>query len=143
MSAGYLLDTNTLSYIASGRSLASRAEFMRLRKDPEVRFWLSVITEAEVRYGMAKNNLSPRRRAVMEGLFANFDILPWGSKEAAVYAFALPKLQARGIAISILDFMIASHAAAHDAILVTHDGVFSRVQEITGIHSVVDWAIDL
>lgn len=139
----YLLDTNTFSYIASGRSPATRAEFKRLSADPDAHLWISVITEAEVRYGMAKKNLSPARRAAIEGLFAHLDIVPWGSDEATVYAEALPKLQAQGIGVSVLDFMIASHAAATGALLVTHDDIFSRVAEITGISATVDWAKDL
>jgi len=138
-----MLDTNTFSYIATGRSLASRAEFKRLSGDPDAQLWISVITEAEVRYGMAEKNLSPARRAAIEGLFAHLDILPWGSEEAAVYAEALPKLQAQGIGVSLMDFMIASHAAASGAVLATHDDIFSRLAEITGISATVDWAKDL
>ena len=45
-----------------------------------------VITEAEVRYGMAKRGLSPVCRAAIEGLFTNLENLPWGSEEAALSA---------------------------------------------------------
>ena len=139
----YMLDTNMFSYIATGKSQAARAEFRRLAQNPGVRLCISVITEAEVRFGMAKRALSPARCAAIEGLFAHFEILFWGSAEAAVYAAALPRLQEQGIGVSLMDFLMGVHAAASNAVLVTHDGNFSRIAAIAGIHSTVDWATDL
>jgi len=139
----YLLDTNMFSYIAKGNSPAARAEFRRLAQDPDTQLCISVITEAEVRYGMAKRALSPARRAAIEGLFANLEILPWGSEEAAVYAQAKPALETQGIGVSLMDFLIGVHAAACDAVLVTHDDIFARIAEITGIRATVDWAKDI
>jgi tRNA(fMet)-specific endonuclease VapC len=139
----YILDTNTFSYIASGKSHAARAEFRRMANDPDAQLCISVITEAEVRYGMNKRGLSPALRNAIEGLFANLEILPWGSEEAAVYAKVLPELQAKGIGVSLMDFLIGVQAAAYGAVLVTHDGNFSRIAQITGIHVIVDWAKDI
>jgi tRNA(fMet)-specific endonuclease VapC len=139
----YLLDTNTFSYIASGKSQAARVEFRRLADDPDAQLCISVFTEAEVRFGMNKRALSPARRAAIEGLLANLEILPWGSEEAAVYAKALPELQAQGIGVSLMDFLIGIHAATTGSVLVTHDKVFSRIAMITGISATVDWAQDV
>ena len=139
----YLLDTNTFSYIASGRSQAARARFRKLAADPEARLAISVITEAEVRSGMNRRGLSAARRSAIEALFAYVEILPWGSAEAAVYASAWPELQAKGIGVSLMDLMIGVHAAACGAVLVTHDKNFSRIAGIVGIQAVVDWAKDL
>jgi tRNA(fMet)-specific endonuclease VapC len=138
-----MLETNIVSYIASGSSQAARTEFRRLTNDPDAHVCISVMTEAEVRYGMEKRTMSPARRAAIEGLFANLEILPWGSEEAAIYARALPELQAQGIGVSLMDFLIGVHAAASNSVLVTHDKNFSRIAEITGIHATVDWAKDL
>ncbi len=131
------------SYIVKGNSPAARAEFRRLAQDPDTQLCISAITEAEVRYGMAKRALSPARRDAIEGLFANLEILPWGSEEAAVYAQTRPSLEARGISVSLMDFLIGVHAAACRAVLVTHDDIFVRIAEITGIHAAVDWAKDI
>lgn len=143
MKSTYMLETNIVSYIASGSSQAARTEFRRLTNDPDAHVCISVMTEAEVRYGMEKRTMSPARRAAIEGLFANLEILPWGSEEAAIYARALPELQAQGIGVSLMDFLIGVHAAASNSVLVTHDKNFSRIAEITGIHATVDWAKDL
>jgi len=73
----------------------------------------------------------------------NLEILPWGSEDAAVYARALPEPQARGIGVSLMDFLIGVHAAASNCMLVTHDKDFLRIAENTGIHATVDWAKDV
>ena len=139
----YLLDTNTFSYVVTGRSQTARVEFRRLAADPEVQLCISVITEAEVRYGMHKRSLSKDRCAAIEGLLSHLDILTWGSEEAAVYAKTLPELQAQGIGISLMDLLIGVHAATSSSVLVTHDGIFSRIAGITGIPATVDWAKDV
>lgn len=138
-----MLDTNMFSYIVKGTSLAARAEFIRVSENPDARLCISVMTEAEVRFRMAKRALSPARCAAIEALFMHFEILPWGSDEAAVYAAALPKIQAQGAGISLMDFLIGVHAAATNAVLVTHDGDFGRVADLIGIHATVNWATDL
>jgi len=79
----YLLDTNMFSYIVKGNSPAARAEFRRLAQDPDTQLCISVITEAEVRYGMAKRALSPARRDAIEGLFANLEILAMSERITA------------------------------------------------------------
>jgi tRNA(fMet)-specific endonuclease VapC len=140
MTFTYLLDTNTFSCIAKGSSPATRAEFQRLAQDPSAVLCISVITEAEIRYGMAKHSLSQNRRSAIEGLFANLQILPWGSDEAAVYAQAKAKLEAQGITVAVMDMLIAAQAIAAGAVLVTRDNIFAKVDDL-GAN--VNWATDL
>jgi len=139
----YMLDTNTISYLVNDTSPASRNEFRRLLKDPEAVLSISVITEAELRFGMEKRGLSARRRTGIEGLFANLEILPWGSAEAIVYAQMRAKLVAQGISVAMMDLLIAAHAAAAGAVLVTHDSIFARIASIAGMYATVDWAKDI
>jgi predicted nucleic acid-binding protein len=68
---------------------------------------------------------------VIEGLFANLEILPWGSEEAAIYAKAKATLETQGIGFSLMDFLIGVHAAATGAVLVSSDTVFSRMSRTT------------
>lgn len=143
MKVTYLLDTNMFSYIAKGTSPAVRAIFRRLATDSDAQVCISVITEAEVRYGMAKRALSPARCSAIEGLLANLEILPWGSDEAAIFGRAKAALETQGIGFSLMDLFIGVHAAATDAVLVTRDTVFSSIAEITGINAIVNWATDL
>jgi tRNA(fMet)-specific endonuclease VapC len=143
MTVTYLLDTNTFSYIAKGISPAARAEFQRLSKDRDAVLCISVITEAEARYGMAKRALSRARCAAMEGLFANVQILPWGSDEALAYAQVRAKLESQGITVSAMDMLIAAQAIAAGAVFVTGDKIFAKVAEVAELGTTVNWATDI
>jgi len=136
----YLLDTNTFSYIAKGNSAAARREWIRLSGDRETTVCISVITEAEVRYGMAKHALSRERAEAIEGLLANMQILPWGSEEAAAYARTRAQLEAKGVTLSAMDMLIAAQAIAASAVLVTRDKIFEQVPDL---QATVNWATDL
>jgi len=140
MTRTYLLDTNMFSYIAKGASPAARAEFLRLSLDSEAILSISVITEAAVRYGMAKHSLSRVRRSAIEGLLANLQILPWGSDEAAAYAEARATLEAQGKVVAAMDMLIAAQAIAARAVLVTRDKIFASMD---GLDATVNWATDL
>ena len=143
MTVTYLLDTNMFSYIAKGTSPAARAEFQRLSKDRDAVLCISVVTEAEVRYGMAKRALSRARCAAIEGLFANVQILPWGSDEALAYAQVRAKLESQGITVSAMDMLIAAQAIAAGAVFVTGDRIFAKVAEVADLGTTVNWATDI
>ena len=135
----YLLDTNTFSYIVKGTSLKARAQFQRLSADPDSTLCISSITEAELRYGMARYSLSPQRRSAVEALLAYVEILPLGSEEAAAYGTLRANLESRGISLGALDMLIAAHAMAAAAVLVTTDRAFANV---SGLRR-ENWATDL
>lgn len=140
MTTAYLLDTNMFSYIAKGVSQAARGVFLRLSQERDAALCLSVISEAEIRFGMEKHRLSRARRSAIESLFAHFQILPWGSDEAAAYGRVRARLEARGITVESMDLLIAAHAIAAGAVLVTRDTIFARIEEI---HATANWASDL
>lgn len=143
MKLKYILDTNTFSYIASGRSPFARAEFRRLTNVPDAQLCVSVFTEAEVRSGMNLRGLSGVRRQAIEGIFALVEILPWRTEEAAIYAKVLPVLRTSGIGVSVFDLLIAVHAASTGAVLVSPDAIFPRIAPMVGIKQTVDWAADV
>ena len=129
--------------IVSGRSQAARAEFRRLHADADAELCISVFTEAEVRVGIANHALSQSQRSAIEGLFANLEILPWGSAEAQIYGEARAKLQAKEIGFSQIYLLIGVRAASSGAVLITHDRHFDAIAEAADIDATVDWAIDL
>jgi predicted nucleic acid-binding protein len=67
---------------------------------PDVTICISAITEAELRYGMAKRAVSAKHRQAIEGLLAHLEILPWGREEAAAYGDTRATLAARGHSVS-------------------------------------------
>jgi len=138
MSVTYLLDTNTVSYIAKGRSPAARGRLQALGEGEMV--CISSITEAELRYGLAKRPEARQLRKAIEGLLFRLRILAWGSKEAAAYGELRAKLEAAGITLSELDLQIGAHALAIGAVLVTNDKAFLRINELDKIEN---WALDL
>jgi tRNA(fMet)-specific endonuclease VapC len=133
----FLIDTNTVSYIVRGKSAAARAKLASL-KDDEIGC-ISSITEADIRYGLAKNP-SVSLRAAIEGFLRKIKILAWGSDEALSYGELRAKLERSGKTLGSMDMLIAAHAISANATLVTNDKSFSHVRDLNGI---VNWAVDL
>jgi tRNA(fMet)-specific endonuclease VapC len=138
MKSLYMLDTNMVSYIAKGRSRAGRIRMLNLEKDETV--CLSVITEAEIRYGLAKRPEATALHERMEWFLAAVKVLPWGRDEARAYGALRAKLESNGRILENMDMQIAAHAIATGAILVTTDEAFANVDDFRGI---VNWATDL
>ena len=138
MNVTYLLDTNTLSYIAKGNSPSARAHLQSLGAGDVV--CISSITEAEVRYGLAKRPQARALRAAIEGLLFKLRILPWDSAEAVAYGNLRAKLEAAGAILSEMDLLIAAHAIAVGAVLVTNDKALARIKDL---HGTVNWATDI
>jgi tRNA(fMet)-specific endonuclease VapC len=134
----YMLDTNMVSYIVKGKSLAARMALAGLK--PNEIGCISAITEAEVRYGLAKMPADSLRRSAIEGFLAKLQILPWGSSEAATYGELRVRQESSGKRLESLDMLIAAHAITVGAILVTNDRAFRQIRELPGI---VNWATDL
>jgi tRNA(fMet)-specific endonuclease VapC len=138
MKSLYMLDTNMVSYIAKGRSKAARIRMLNMERDEAV--CLSVITEAEVRYGLAKRPEATALHERMEWFLAAVKVLPWGRDEARAYGALRAKLESSGKTLENMDMQIAAHAIATGAVLVTNDKAFANVDDFQGI---VDWATDL
>jgi tRNA(fMet)-specific endonuclease VapC len=138
MSSLFMLDTNMVSSIAKGRSKAARARMLNLEKDEVV--CLSAITEAEIRYGLAKRPEAVALRERMEWFLAAVKILPWGSEEAKAYGALRASLESSGKTLENMDMQIAAHAIALGATLVTNDKAFAQVDDL---HATANWATDL
>ncbi len=132
MAIRYLLDTNTVSFhIRHSSALLQR----RLRAIPAASVALSVITEMEIRYGVARN-ATLRIAPSIEGFLQGITILPLTSEAARYYARIRAELEAIGTPIGPLDLLIASHALSLGVTLITTDlGEFRRV---TGLRC-EDW----
>ena len=134
----YLLDTNIASYIVKGSSPAARDSLKGAIG--ESRVLISSLSEAELLFGLEiRPQATALRRAVHE-LLGVLEISPWDSSAALAYSRLRAYLRATGNAMANMDLLIASHAMALGATLVSHDRVFHSVAPHL---EVVDWASDL
>ena len=134
----YLLDTNMVSYIVKGRSLAASDRLAAL-SGTEVAA-VSAITVAEIRYGLARRPGWTALHSLMDSFFANLQVFPWGVDEAEAYGTLRAGLERKGITLGNMDMMIAAQAIILGAALVTRDKAFAQVEELGDL---VNWATDL
>ena len=133
MPVRYLLDTNIASYAIKGNFPQVRKQLLEV---PMSEVGISAVTEAELRFGAARKAASPHLTLAVEEFLLRVEILPWDSEAAKHYATLRTTLEDSGAPMGNLDMMIAAHALAAEAILVTHDRVFHRVKQLR----IEDWA---
>lgn len=129
MSAVLMLDTNAVSALVKGQA-ARLSQILEQRP-----FCLSVITEAELRFGLARRPVHADLRSLIENLLLASDIRPWTSACAERYGTLRTELDSLGKPLAPMDLLIAAHALADDCMLVSADRAFSQVSGL----KVVDW----
>lgn len=120
----YLLDTNIASYVIKGDIPLVRE---RLAKVPLHDVAVSVVTQAELLYGVAKRGHPQGLATRVHEFLVRVDILSWTPDVARVYSDLRTSCKASGVTLAPMDMMIAAHAKAVGAILVTRDRAFSFV----------------
>lgn len=121
----YLLDTNVLSDFARGEPAVAA----RLREEAPLQLTVSVITEMEVEYGLARNpGLAPRVRETMRTLLDTISVLPFEREDAQVAAQLRASLNSQGMPIGAYDLLLAACALRRGLKIVTHNvREFARV----------------
>jgi tRNA(fMet)-specific endonuclease VapC len=121
----FLLDTNILIAMSKQRpGLADRLE--GILADAVL---LSSVVVAEIEYGIAKSRRRQHNRRVFDALLSGFRVLPFDAAAARLYGPIRAELEKRGRLIGPYDLMIAAHAKAVDAVLVTDNTrEFARVE---------------
>jgi tRNA(fMet)-specific endonuclease VapC len=130
----YLLDTNTVSYYIANNPPQVRQRMGRAGSKSTV---ISTITEAELRYGVARNSGAVRRNTSVQSFLSSATILPWDSGAARTYGPLRARQESKGRPLSVEDLMIAAHALALGLTLVTHDRVFDFVDGL----KTEDWTV--
>ena len=133
MPTRYMLDTNMASYVIKGNPPLVRE---RLLTVPMAQVSISAVTEAELRFGVVRRPEAVRLKTAVEEFLLRVEVLPWGSEAAQQYAWVRAALEREGEPMGNLDIMIAAHALAVQAVLVTHDRIFRPVKEL----KIEDWS---
>ena len=121
----YMLDTNIISDLI--RNPQGKAA-TRIAKVGEDNICTSIIVAAELRYGCAKSG-SKRLLQAVENILGEIDVLPFDIPGDAQYGAIRSRLEAIGKPIGGNDLLIAAHASAVQATVVTANGSeFKRVR---------------
>ena len=124
MTPRYMLDTNVVSHTMQGRDAALLARLTQLTVGQVV---MSSVTLAELEYGLQRRGQPARLRNALTQVLLRIDVLPWDQSAATCYGQLCATLEAQGIHLSDFDMMIAAHAVATDATLVSRDKAFAQV----------------
>ena len=116
-----MLDTNIASHVIRGDLPAVRQRVLMVPMESLV---ISSVTEAELRYGVARRGYPKALTQAVALFLERVETLAWSSDVAAAYANLRTSGEKAGNSLSALDMMIASHAKATDTILVTRDKAF-------------------
>jgi tRNA(fMet)-specific endonuclease VapC len=114
----YLLDTDTASFVIKGRSPDVEA---RLADIPPDRVCVSAITRAELMYGVRRIAADHRLQVGVRAFLRIVRVMAWGADAADHYADIRHQLTGSGQGIGDMDLMIAAHALALGAVLVTNN----------------------
>lgn len=131
MSLKLMLDTNAVLALVKGRAVALAAML------DEHAFCVSVITEAELRFGLIRRPISADLRRIVEAFLGTVDIRSWTSVCAERYAHLCKVLETTDNPLAPIDLLIATHAFAEGCTLVTADQAFAQVPGL----KTLDWSV--
>ena len=132
----FMLDTDTASCLIRGRKPLLDARVSRV---PPGQICISAVTRGELLYGLKLKEGAVRLAKVVEQFLSRVDCLSWDAAAATQFASVASVLHKAGMQIGSMDAMIAGHALAVGAVLVTNNGRhFARVPGLT----VENWTQD-
>jgi tRNA(fMet)-specific endonuclease VapC len=114
----HMLDTDMASYIIKRRSPEIEARLSAI--EPSV-VCVSVITRAELLYGLKRLRPGHRLHIGVRQFLKIVRVLSWDAEAADFYAKIRHRLVKTGRPVGELDMMIAAHSLAVAAVLVTNN----------------------
>ena len=133
-----MLDTDTASYIIKGRTPAVESKLSEVQPS---RICLSVITRAELLYGLKRLPPAHRLHIAVKKFLRIMRVLPWDAEAADYYADIRHQLATTGQPIGEMDMMIAAHSLSIGAVLVTNNT--RHFKRIAAPLSTVNWLQNL
>lgn len=125
-----MLDTDTCIFLMRGDSPAMAAKVQSVPLQQQV---MSAVTFAELSYGVQASAAAKRKQnqSVLDSLVLHLAVLDWPQDAAKHYAEIRADLKKRGAQLGAADLMIAAHARAMGAIVVTNNVKdFERVKSL-------------
>jgi tRNA(fMet)-specific endonuclease VapC len=120
----WMLDTNIAGHVIRGdRPKITK----RLAQLPIADIVVSSVTEGELLYGLARRGYPKALSERVRQFLLRVDVLPWDHDVTQTYGDMRAACEAKGVSLAALDMMIAAHAVAADATLVTRDRAFANV----------------
>ena len=115
-----MLDTDTCIFLMRGESPALAARVQSVPLQQQV---MSAVTFAELSYGVQVSAAAKRKQnqSVLDSLVLHLAVLDWPQDAAKHYAEIRADLKKRGAQLGAADLMIAAHARAMSAIVVTNN----------------------
>ena len=134
MNNPFLLDTDICSYVIKGSHPTLDQRLGGLQPG---QIAISAVTRAELRFGVALRPEATRLAMLVESFLSFMVTLPWDATAADRYGSLRATLQRAGQPIGDRDLMIAAHALAVNATLVTHN--LAHFERVSGL-ACADWA---
>jgi tRNA(fMet)-specific endonuclease VapC len=115
-----MLDTDTCIFLMRGASQRLEAKVQSVPLAQQV---MSAVTLAELSYGVQASATAKRKQnqAILDSLALHLAVLDWPQDAAKHYAEIRADLKKRGAQLGAADLMIAAHARAMGAIIVTNN----------------------
>jgi tRNA(fMet)-specific endonuclease VapC len=129
-----MLDTNICISLIKEHPPAVLERFAR---HPVGDIGVSVITLAELEYGVAKSARPARNREALEQFVSPLEVAPFDRRATAAYGKVRTTLERKGQPIGSMDLLIAAHAISLEVRLITHN--VKEFGKVPGLR-VEDWA---
>ena len=116
----FMLDTDTCIFLMRGESQTLAVKVQSVPLQQQV---MSAVTFAELTYGVQASAVAKRKQnqAVLDSLALHLAVLDWPQDAAKHYAEIRADLKKRGAQLGAADLMIAAHARAMGAVIVTNN----------------------
>ena len=122
----YLLDTNICIELIRWRN----ANVLRRLSECEA-VGISTITLAELQHGVAKSIRTEENKIALSAFCSALEVYAFDDNAASAYGRVRSGLERKGQCIGPLDMLIAAHALALEAVMVTNnERAFRRVERL-------------
>jgi len=123
-----MLDTNICIYIIKKRPISVLNRFDKISNN---QICISVITFAELQYGVERSSSKKLNQSILETFYSHLIILPWDVDAGKEYGKIRNYLEKQGAPIGNMDLLIAAHALSGKHLLVTNNlKEFKRVKRL-------------